>query len=97
MTPSELALLAADLRKAGLPAWLVKLLTEANSGYASTARNLSGWQRKLIEDGKATLSQFHNAKRHDREVEAFLKRPGAVARVLTMLDRMTAPTSVPAE
>jgi hypothetical protein len=96
MTPAELALLAADLRRARWPAWLVQLLTEANPGYASTAFHLTKWQRQLIDDGQATLSQFHNARKRDREIENFLKRPGVVARVLAVLNRMTAPL-VPAE
>jgi hypothetical protein len=98
MGPAELAILAADLRKAGWPAWLVQLVTEANPGYRSTAFHLTKWQRQLIDDGRATLSQFHNAgRKRDREVEDFLKRPGIAARVLAALDRMTAPMSVPAE
>ena len=38
--------------------------------------------------------QFHNAKKRDREIEAFAKRKG-VYRVLKVLDRMTGPASSP--
>jgi hypothetical protein len=97
MGPAELTLLAADRRKVGWPTWLVQLVTEANPGYASTAFHLAKWQRQLIDDSRATLSHFHNARRRDPEIRTFVKRVGA-ARVQATLNRMTvAPMLVAAE
>jgi hypothetical protein len=96
MTPSELAILAADLRKAGWPAWLVQLVTGANPGLTSTARHLTDQQRLLVDLRLKSLSYFHNLKKADREIDAFIERKGA-DRVMAALDRMTAPTLMAAE
>jgi hypothetical protein len=101
MKPAVKAILAADSRKAGVPAWLVQLLTKASPAYTSTAFHLTNEQRQRIDRGEATLASYHNAKKTatklDREIEDFVarkarKRPEHALAVLErMLDRMTAP------
>jgi len=91
MTPAARALLAADLVKCGLSVRQALALTGASPGYTSTAFHLSAEQRALVDCGKATLSQYHNARKADREIEALIRREGG-GRVLAVLDRMTAPT-----
>ena len=105
MKPAARAILSADLRKAGLPAWKAQLLTGGPSpGYVSTASHLTEQQRESIDRGERSLSDFHNAKKLDREIEAYIRRktrkePSRVLMVLDrIIDHMTAPTKVmPAE
>jgi hypothetical protein len=95
MTPAERALLAADLQKNGWSARQAQLLTGASPSYVHTAYYLTDQQRQLIDRGYASLSEFHNARKLDLEIEAFIRRRGA-DRVMAALDRMTEPTPVAA-
>jgi hypothetical protein len=107
MGPEELAVTAADLRRGGWSARAVQTLLRPNPAYTSTARHLTGAERQQVDDGTKSLSFFHNrkrnAKRLDREIEAFVARkarkdPAGVAEVLfRLVDHLTAPASVPAE
>jgi hypothetical protein len=102
LSPTFLALLALDLttgavEMSSFTGTQAKAVTGASASYLTTAKKLTPEQLEDVKRGRVSLSTFHNNKTvSDARIDRFIAKAGA-DRVLSAIDKLTAPFRVAAE
>lgn len=102
ISPSHRALLASELTsgQAAMSHFTgaqAAVVMDVAASYVATAKTLTPEQLEDVKRGRVSLSSFHHNKSvSDARIERFITKAGA-DRVLSALDKLTAPFRVAAE